>query len=207
LGGAEATGFFEVGGAFAELTASRPRISSAQAVTHLDEEAMDMSDNMVDGRPGSDASPRRPLARLVRSRRAQLAAAGAVIGLALVPAVGVAISNSLHVSGPTSNNIGQSFNEQISGHAKGGANFVVAWEQYYPRAGCAATYAAESTRAFLPSTYGLTLWIDQTVHGKYSIAAHFGAGNLGKHGICAYLINLSSGTTYAHGSIFWTNHN
>jgi len=165
-----------------------------------------MSDITIDRRPDSGARRRRGLARLVRSWRAQLAAAGAVIGLALVPAVGVAISNSLHVSGPKSNKIGQNFNEQISGYAKGGANFVVAWEQYYPRSGCAATYAAESTRAFLPGTYGLTLWIDQPVHGKYSITAHFGAANLGKHGLCAYLISLSSGSTYAHGSIFWTNH-
>ena len=59
-----------------------------------------MSDSTVDGRPDVDARRRRGLARLVRSRRAQLAAAGAVIGLALVPAMGIAISNSLHVGGP-----------------------------------------------------------------------------------------------------------
>jgi hypothetical protein len=126
--------------------------------------------------------------------------------LALVPAVAVAVSNSLHVSGPTSNKLGAPFNEEISGYAKGAANFVAAWEHYYPHSGCAATYAAESTRAFLPNTYGLTLWVDQSVHGKYSITAQFGAANLGKHGMCAYLISLPSGNTYAHGGIFWTNH-
>ena len=123
-----------------------------------------MPDNDIarNGRPDNAGRRRRGVARLIRSRRAQLAA--------------------------------------------GAANFVVAREQYYPHSGCAATFAAESTRAFLPSTYRLTPWVDQRVHGNYSITAHFGAANLGKHGMCAYLISLSSGNTHAHGGIFWTNH-
>jgi len=143
---------------------------------------------------------------VLRSRRAQLAAAGALAALALVPAASVATSASLRLSGPTSNKLGQNFNYKITGVATATANFVVAWEQYYPRSGCAATYAAESTRAFLPGTYGLTLWLDQRVTGHYSLLARFGAANPGKHGICAYLINLSSGNTYAHAGQFWTNH-
>jgi hypothetical protein len=39
------------------------------------------------------------------------------------------------------------------------------------------------------------------------VVAAFGAQNLGTHGMCAYLINLSSGATYAHGQIWWNNHN
>lgn len=160
-----------------------------------------------DGRRRATRGPGRGrFAHLVRSRRAQVAAGGAALALALVPAIGLAASNSLHVSGPTSNTLGHNFNEQISGYAKGAANFVVAWEQYYPHSGCATTYAAESTRAFFPSTWGLSLWIDQSVHGKYSLTARFGAANPGRHGLCAYLINVATGTTYAHGSIFWTNH-
>jgi hypothetical protein len=167
-----------------------------------------MPDNDIarHGRPDNAGRRRQGVARLIRSRRAQLAAGAAVIGLALVPAMGVAVSNSLHVSGPTSNKIGTPFIEEISGHAKGAANFVVAREQYYRHSRCAATYAAESTRAFLPSTYRRTLWVDQSVHGNDSITAHYGAVNLDTHGICAYLISLSSGNTYTHGGIFWTNH-
>jgi hypothetical protein len=57
--------------AVAELTAAGARVSSAQALTDLDEEAMVMSDNTVGGRPDSDARRWRGLARVVRSRRAQ----------------------------------------------------------------------------------------------------------------------------------------
>ena len=165
-----------------------------------------MADTKRTAHTEGDGRRRSRCGRLVRSRRAQVAAAVAVAGFALVPAVALAASNSLHVSGPTSNKLGQNFNEQINGYAKGPANFVVAWEQFYPHSGCATTYAAESTRTFLPGTYGLSLWVDQAVHGHYSLTARFGAENPGKHGLCAYLISLSSGNTYAHGSIFWTNH-
>jgi hypothetical protein len=158
------------------------------------------------GRSDNAGRRRQGVARLIRSRRAQLAASAAVIGLALVPAMGVAVSYSLHVSGPTSNKIGTPFIEETPRHAKGAANFVVAREQYYRHSGRAATYAVERTRAFLPSTYRRTLWVDQSVHGNDSITAHYGAANLGTHGMCAYLIGLSSGNTYAHGGIFWANH-
>jgi hypothetical protein len=65
--------------------------------------------------------------------------------------------SSLKLSGPKTNRFGTDFDYTISGAASGAANYLVAWEQYYPQKGCATTYAAESTRAFLPSTYGLTL--------------------------------------------------
>ena len=42
---------------------------------------------------------------------------------------------------------------------------------------------------------------------SYSTVAAFGAQNLGTHGMCAYLINLSTGTTYAHSQVWWNNHN
>jgi hypothetical protein len=102
--------------------------------------------------------------------------------------------------------MGVNFNYTISGTANSPADFVVAWEQLYPQTGCARTYAAESTRAFLPATYGLTLWLDRTVSHSYSLVARFGAHNNGKHGVCAYLINLATGDTYAYGGAFWTNH-
>jgi hypothetical protein len=113
--------------------------------------------------------------------------------------------SSLRLSGPKTNKIGTDFDYTISGYASGTANYVVAWEQFNEQSGCATTYAAESTRVFLQSTYELTLWLNRSVSSNYSLLARFGADHSGKHGICAYLINLSSGDTYAHGGAFWTN--
>lgn len=59
---------------------------------------------------------------------------------------------------------------------------------------------------FLPNTYGLTLFENRNVSHHYSVVEQFGAVHLGKHGICAYLINLSTGDTYAYAGAFWTNH-
>lgn len=113
--------------------------------------------------------------------------------------------SSLRLSGPKTNKIGTDFDYTISGYASGAANYVVAWEQFNEQSGCATTYAAESTRVFLQSTYELTLWLNRSVSSNYSLLARFGADHSGKHGICAYLINLSSGDTYAYGGAFWTN--
>lgn len=135
------------------------------------------------------------------------------LAAATVPAVtgsASASGSTLHVSGPTSNLMHTNFNESISGFAVSPANYVVAWEQFYKHTtGCASTFAAESTRAFFPRTWGLTTWLARPVSPghHYSVVAAFGAQNLGTHGMCAYLINLSSGATYAHGQIWWNNHN
>ena len=139
-------------------------------------------------------------------------AAAAMTAAAVPTAVtgGAAASGStLHVSGPTSNLMHTNFNETIAGVAVSPANYVVAWEQFYKHGGCAPTFAAESSRAFFPRTWGLTTWLARPVTAGhyYSVVAAFGAQNLGTHGMCAYLINLSSGVTYAHGQIWWLNHN
>jgi hypothetical protein len=114
---------------------------------------------------------------------------------------------SMRLSGPATNKMGTDFNFVISGSGGGPANRVVAWEQFYKSNGCAPTFAGESVRAlFEPSSaYGLTKWTNQGVSGAYSVTAAFGAHNLGVHGICAYLINYTTGTTYAEAGAFWTN--
>ena len=117
-----------------------------------------------------------------------------------------AAGSSLRLSGPTSNKVGTAFDYTISGVAISPADYVVAWEQFYPQEGCASTYAAESTRTFFPNTYGLTLFENRTVSHNYTLVEHFGAAHLGKHGICAYLIDLATGDTYADAGAFWTNH-
>jgi hypothetical protein len=146
-------------------------------------------------------------------RRGLLIAAVASVLMAVPGAVSEAslqtshsAGNSLRLSGPKSNKMGSDFNYTISGTASSPANYVVAWEQFYPNGGCASTYLEESTRAFLPDTYGLTLWVNRTVSHNYSLLAQFGAAHLGKHGVCAYLINLTTGDTYAYAGAFWTNH-
>ncbi|MGD0852876.1 MAG: hypothetical protein ABSA07_05890 [Acidimicrobiales bacterium] len=114
---------------------------------------------------------------------------------------------SMKVSGPAINKMGADFNYVISGSAGGPADRVVAWEQYYKSNGCAPTFAGESVRAvFEPSgLYGLTKWTNEAVSGSYSVTAAFGAANPGVHGICAYLINYTTGQTYAEAGAFWKN--
>ena len=147
------------------------------------------------------------------SRLTIIGVAAVAITAATVPTVvtsgASATGSTLHVSGPTSNLMHTNFNETISGFAVSPANYVVAWEQFYKNTGCASTFAEESTRAFFPRTWGLTPWLARPVSPghHYSLVARFGAQNLGTHGMCAYLIRLSTGTTYAHGQIWWTNHN
>ena len=123
-------------------------------------------------------------------------------------AVTYAAANSLKLAGPHSNRLGTTFSYKISGYAAGAADFLVAWEQLNPRAGCASTYAAESARGFLPATYGTGLETAVPVkHGsRVSTVARFNAVNPGEHGLCAYLISVETGDTYAHASAWWTNH-
>jgi len=148
------------------------------------------------------------------SRRRTLLALATMFGAAgvavptVLPGTASASTYTLHVSGPISNLMGVNFNETISGVTASPANYVVAWEQFYKHTGCASTFAQESTRAFFSTTWGLTAWLAKPVSpGHYSAVARFGARNLGTHGMCAYLINISTGTTYAHSSIWWNNHN
>jgi hypothetical protein len=147
-----------------------------------------------------------------RRRSAVVLATGvgaiAIAASAMLPTTASATTYSMRVTGPISNLMNANFNEAISGVSSSPANYVVAWEQFYKRTGCATTFAQESTRAFFSSTWGLTAWLAQPVRaGGYTAVARFGARNLGTHGMCAYLINLSTGATYAHSSIWWTNHN
>lgn len=137
----------------------------------------------------------------------QLCGSVAVVIALSSTAAAAASGDSMNVSGPTSNLMGANFTEVISGDASGPANYVAAWEQFYKHAGCAATFAQESVRSFASGTWGLTAWLGRPVAGHYSLPAQFGARNTGTHGMCAYLINASTGTTYAHGSIWWNNHN
>jgi hypothetical protein len=147
------------------------------------------------------------------ARRGRRSVARAVPGL-IVMAAGLGVAgpagasgNSMRVAGPATNPMATNFNYVISGTAVGAANRVVAWEQYNKVNGCAPTFAAESVRAeFAPSsTYGLTVWTNQAVSGTYSVTAAFGAVNPGVHGVCAYLINYTTGQTYAHAGAFWNN--
>ena len=71
--------------------------------------------------------------------------------------------------------MGANFNYTISGSASGSANYLVAWEQFYPQRGCASTYAGESVRAYFSATYGLTLLMNRSVSGNYSVLEQFGA--------------------------------
>jgi hypothetical protein len=115
-----------------------------------------------------------------------------------------AASNSLKLSGAAQNTLGQNFNWTIRGFAGEDANRVVAYEQFYKHSGCASTYLAERARQSKPS-YAVTLWLNQAAHGHYSLVAEFGADHAGVHGICAYLINRSTGHTYAHAGGWWDN--
>jgi hypothetical protein len=116
---------------------------------------------------------------------------------------------TMTASGPATNTMGTDFNYVLSGTASGPANRVVAWEQAVKANGCAPTFAAEAARELFQPTslYELTVWTNRPVSGSYSVTAAFGARNLGVHGICAYLINVTTGQTYAQAGAFWTNVN
>lgn len=151
--------------------------------------------------------------RISSRRLSMICVAAVAVSAATVPSLitgsASASGSTLHVSGPTSNVMHTDFNETISGVAVSPANYVVAWEQFYKHGGCASTFAAESTRTFFQGHWGLSTWLAKPVSPghHYNVVAAFGAQNLGTHGMCAYLINLASGTTYAHGQIWWYNHN
>lgn len=109
--------------------------------------------------------------------------------------------NRIHVHGPKANAYHTYFNETVSGHASGGANYVISGEQLNKGSGCAATYKLERIRSdFYPWTTGTG-----PVHGSFSLVAKFWARNHGTHGICSYLIHHSTGKTYAKAGLFWTN--
>jgi hypothetical protein len=71
------------------------------------------------------------------------------------------------------------------------------------------TEESRGCREFLQptATYEVTLWTNVAVSGAYSVTAHSGAAHLGVHGVCTYLINLTTGETHSHARAFWTNHN
>ena len=140
--------------------------------------------------------------------RGRLIAVAALLTLAATAtAVQAAGGSTLALSGSHRNTLGQNFNYTIHGFAAAPANRVVAWEQFYKRTGCAHTYLAEKARTSQTAVYGLTLWDNTAVtpNGSYSLLARFGAANVGKHGICAYLIDAASGVTYAHADAWWVN--
>ncbi len=142
-----------------------------------------------------------------RARALRAVPALAVVASVVLASHASAGGYSMRVSGPATNKMGADFNYVISGTAGGPADRVVAWEQYDKSNGCAPTFAGESVRAvFEPaSLYGLTKWTNAAVSGSYSVTAAFGARNLGVHGVCAYLINYTTGETYAEAGAFWRN--
>jgi len=132
-----------------------------------------------------------------------------------VMAAGVAVAGVSAASGPavsirgiTSVRLDRHFNYVVSGTATTDANHLVAWEQYVKGGGCASTFAGESSRALVqpPAKYQTTLWLNTSVSGKFSLTAQLGAQQLGVHGVCVYLINLSTGHTFAESGRFWKVH-
>jgi len=117
-----------------------------------------------------------------------------------------AAAGSIRLAGPHTNTFDTFFNYQVTGRAEGAANHVVVWEQFYRRSGCASTYAAERARTGA-RRYSITVFVNEPVapHAAYALTAHFYASHLGEHGVCAYLINLASGHTYAHAAAWWKN--
>jgi hypothetical protein len=115
-------------------------------------------------------------------------------------------SGTLTLSGPTANKLNTPFRYTISGSASGGANHVVAWEQYNELGGCADTYEAEKARSG-SAAYEISVFVNRaiTANASYSLVASFDAVHPGTHGLCAYLTNGASGQTYAHAAAWWTN--
>jgi len=141
--------------------------------------------------------------KLGRTRLSILIATLLVFALA---AQADAAAGSIHLAGPRTNTFGTFFNYQVTGRAESAANHVVVWEQFYRRSGCASSYAAERARTGA-RRYSITVFVNEPVapQSSYALTAHFYASHLGEHGVCAYLINLASGRTYAHAAAWWRN--
>jgi hypothetical protein len=108
---------------------------------------------------------------------------------------------TIGIRGPTKNRYHASFNEVVSGTASGAADYVASFEQTPPGGGCASTFLGERGRR------SATAWPTGTgsVHGHFRLVARFYARNHLSHAICSYLINVSSGHTFARAALFWKN--
>jgi hypothetical protein len=96
------------------------------------------------------------------------------------------------------------FNEKVSGYAAAPANYVADVEQLNPGGGCASTYVAENAKGVGTNVFAFDSKAVTPNH-SFSVTVHFYSANHGSHGMCSYLINKTTRTTYAHGSIFWSN--
>lgn len=114
---------------------------------------------------------------------------------------GAGHGNTISIHGPTHNAFHVTFNEVVTGSAGGKANYVQSGEQLGWTPHCASTLVAEERRS------GWTPWPTGTgpVHGHFQLTAAFYSRNHLKHGICSYLINVSTKHTYAHAARYWSN--
>jgi hypothetical protein len=154
---------------------------------------------------------RPPLLATASRRRRALAIAALVaafsLGTELSASAPAAGPSTLKLMGSHSNVLGTDFKYVISGYAAAPADRVIAWYQFYQRRGCASTYAAERARAG-SAFYELAVFVRAAVkpNASYSETAWLRAYNRGTHGICAYLYDAATGTTYAHAGAWWNNH-
>jgi len=138
--------------------------------------------------------------------RSTVALLAALLALAAC-SVADAASSTISLKGPTANNANVAFTYTISGNT-GQADFLVYYEQFNKLSGCSSTWAGEEARAlFDNNSYEITQPVTAPEHtnAKLSTAVSLFSRNPGVHGLCAYLISLANGNTYADASAWWTN--
>lgn len=131
-----------------------------------------------------------------------------VFALALVVALGcscgfaaLAAGSSIRLKGPHANKYGTPFEYHASGRTSGSANYVYGWEVPYSPA-CASTYKSESKRS------GKSLFVRRSLarNKPFSFVIEFFARNLTRHRFCAYVIDRSTGKTFARAETTWRNY-
>jgi hypothetical protein len=114
-------------------------------------------------------------------------------------AAALAAGNDVKLAGPSSVKLGSKFAYRASGFDMSPANFLAVW-QAQPSVGCAKTYDREYGRATFVTG-------ERLQSGKsFSLKIKFTATHVGKHYLCAYLINQKTTKTYARAATHWTDH-
>ncbi len=139
--------------------------------------------------------------RLYRFLRCWVGPIATAVAFLSVSTPALASGTSITLHGPHTNLYNTSFQYTAAGVASGASNYVYGWEVPYSKS-CATTYKSEAKRG------SLFLFVSQPIAKRkhFSIIIHFHANNTEQHRFCAYVVNKSSGKTFAHAETTWKNY-
>jgi len=130
-----------------------------------------------------------------------IALAVALAGLAIASLAFGKLNSAIRLSGPKSNVLGKTFSVSMSGYSALASERVVAGQQTSTALSCARQYAGERHRADFASAIARN--VPRKKHFK-QLTVRLVARVLGRHALCAYLINARTLVTYAEAETTWT---